>query len=43
MADLAANSILAGSGNSGDSVRVVTNIAALLWTGDTRDMDETMF
>ena len=43
MADLAANSVLAGSGNSGDSVRVVTDIALLLCSSKTSDIDETWF
>ena len=44
MADLASNSVLAGSGNSGDSVRVVTDVALLLWQGsDPMELDGTSF
>lgn len=54
MADLAAGAVLAGSGNSGDAVRIVTDIAAVWYegrrrrrTGDGLDsivsFDETMF
>lgn len=44
MADLAANSVLAGSGNSGDSVRVMTDIVLLL-SGQApgKKLDETQF
>ena len=43
MAELAANSVLAGSGNSGDSVRVVTDAALLLSEMDLSVLDETNF
>lgn len=44
MAELAANSVLAGNGNSGDSVRVVTDAALLLSNADpTVILDETKF
>ena len=43
MADLAANSVLAGEGSSGDAVRVVTDTAALLWSGEASGLDETRF
>ena len=43
MAELAANSVLAGSGNSGDSVRVVTDAALLLSAKDVSTLDETRF
>lgn len=43
MAELAANSVLAGSGNSGDSVRVVTDAALLLSEMDPSVLDETNF
>ena len=44
MAELASNSVLAGQGNSGDSVRVVTDVALLMWKGsDPRELDETHF
>lgn len=43
MAELAANSVLAGSGNSGDSVRVVTDTALLLSEKDLSVLDETDF
>ncbi|KAJ5825757.1 hypothetical protein N7474_002895 [Penicillium riverlandense] len=43
MADLAASAVLAGRGNSGDAVRVVTEIAAMLWDGSISALDETQF
>ena len=43
MGDLAVSTVLAGGGHSGDSVRVVTDIASLLWPGDIMSMDETRF
>ena len=43
MADLVANSVLAGRGNSGDAVRVVIDTAALLWSEEARGLDETRF
>lgn len=43
MAELAASSVLAGSGNSGDSVRVVTDAALLLSDKDPSVLDETNF
>lgn len=43
MADLAANAVMAGEGDSGDAVRVVTDIAALLWSSEPSSMDETTF
>ena len=43
MGDLAVSTVLAGGGQSGDSVRVVTDIASLLWSGDVTTMDETQF
>ena len=43
MAELVANSVLAGSGNSGDSVRVVTDVALLLTAKDPVQRDETTF
>ncbi|KAL8726859.1 MAG: hypothetical protein Q9181_005901 [Wetmoreana brouardii] len=44
MSDIAANSVMAGEGNSGDSVRVVTAAALLLWNSDTHGgLDETRF
>ena len=43
MADLAANSVLAGSGNSGDSVRVVTDAAVLLSAQTPVQLDEVDF
>ncbi|KAL8826175.1 MAG: hypothetical protein Q9191_003968, partial [Dirinaria sp. TL-2023a] len=44
MADLASNSVLAGDGNSGDSVRVVTDAALLLWqSSNPAQLDETVF
>ncbi|KAJ5679968.1 hypothetical protein N7462_008212 [Penicillium macrosclerotiorum] len=41
MADLAASAILAGQGNSGDAVRIVTDIATIMWDGDISALDET--
>ena len=43
MAGLAASFVLAGSGNSGDTVRVVTDAALLLSKGDLSVQDETEF
>ncbi|KAL8651719.1 MAG: hypothetical protein Q9226_004586 [Calogaya cf. arnoldii] len=44
MGDIAANSVMAGEGNSGDSVRVVTAAALLLWDSQPRSgLDETKF
>ena len=43
MGEIAANSVLAGSGNSGDSVRVVTDAALLLSAEDLWTLDETNF
>ena len=43
MADMAASAVLAGSGNSGDVVRVVTDIALTLWDGEVSALDETTF
>lgn len=43
MADIAANAVLAGRGNSGDAVRVVTDIAVTLWDGTASGLDETVF
>lgn len=41
--DIAFSSVMAGEGNSGDSVRVVTDAALLLWEGTTTGLDETTF
>ena len=43
MAEIASNSVLAGSGKSGDSVRVVTDAALLLSAKDLSTWDETNF
>ena len=43
MADIAANAVLAGRGNSGDAVRVVTDVAVTLWDGTASELDETVF
>ena len=43
MAEIAFHSVLAGSGNSGDSVRVVTDAALLLSTKALSTLDETNF
>lgn len=44
MADVAKNSVLAGGGNSGDSVRVVTDAAMLLSARQSAEaLDETVF
>lgn len=43
MADIAASAVLAGQGNSGDAVRVVTEIAAVIRDGNMSRLDETHF
>ncbi|OKL57206.1 hypothetical protein UA08_07360 [Talaromyces atroroseus] len=43
MADMAASAVLAGSGISGGVVRIVTDIALLLWDGTVEELDETTF
>ncbi|RJE17882.1 hypothetical protein PHISCL_09785 [Aspergillus sclerotialis] len=43
MADMAASAVLAGTGNSGDAVRIVTDIALTLWDGTISQLDETSF
>lgn len=43
MAEMAASAVMAGQGNSGDSVRIVTEIAAILWGGTISALDETKF
>lgn len=44
MADIAFNSVMAGDGNSGDAVRVVTDVALLLCPSlSMLDVDETTF
>lgn len=44
MPDMAANPVMAGSGNAGDSVRIVTDVALLLSGRENgEDLDETMF
>lgn len=43
MADMAASAVLAGQGNSGDAVRVVTEIAAVFCDGKVSSFDETTF
>jgi hypothetical protein len=43
MADMAASAVMAGQGNSGDAVRIVTEIAATLWGGKISALDETKF
>ncbi|KAL6713357.1 hypothetical protein ACLMJK_008822 [Lecanora helva] len=43
MPTLAASSVMAGSGNSGDSVRVVTDAASLLSARAPAELDETTF
>lgn len=44
MGDMAAGAIIAGSGNSGDLVRVVTDVALALCTvNSTEELDETHF
>lgn len=43
MADMAASAVLAGQGNSGDAVRVVTEIAAILCDDKFSAFDETTF
>lgn len=41
--DMAASAILAGRGNSGDLVRIVTCLAELMWDGKESKPDETIF
>lgn len=43
MAYMAASAVSAGAGNSGDAVRVVTDIALTLWDGIIPQLDETTF
>ncbi|KAK7521204.1 uncharacterized protein IWZ02DRAFT_280877 [Phyllosticta citriasiana] len=44
MGEMAAAAVVAGSGNSGDLVRVVTDVAlALCGSSDQKDLDETTF
>ncbi|KAI9375163.1 hypothetical protein BJX61DRAFT_191812 [Aspergillus egyptiacus] len=43
MADMATSAVLAGSGNSGDMVRIVTDIALTLWNGALSELDATSF
>ncbi|PGH15414.1 hypothetical protein AJ79_02390 [Helicocarpus griseus UAMH5409] len=43
MADMAASAVLAGRGNLGDAVRIVTDIAMVLWDGEVSALDETRF
>ena len=44
MGDIAANSVMAGSGNSGDSVRLVTAAALTPWGSESYEgLDETTF
>ncbi|KAI9747926.1 MAG: hypothetical protein M1835_001939 [Candelina submexicana] len=43
MGHIAATSVQAGVGNSGDSVRVVTAAASLCWTSSCMNLDETQF
>lgn len=43
MPDITFGSVMAGVGNSGGSVRVVTDAALLLWDGTPTGLDETTF
>ncbi|OQE04504.1 hypothetical protein PENVUL_c032G08408 [Penicillium vulpinum] len=43
MADMAASAVMAGQGNSGDVVRIVTEIAAISSGSPISDLDETGF
>lgn len=43
MADIAANSVLAGGGNSGDSIRVLTDVALISLNNTSVGLDETKF
>ncbi|KAL8996813.1 MAG: hypothetical protein Q9169_003782 [Polycauliona sp. 2 TL-2023] len=41
--DIVYSSVMAGVGDSGDAVRVVTDVALLLWDGPMSGLDETSF
>ena len=41
--DIAFSSVMAGGGDSGDAVRIVTDAALLLWDRPTNELDETRF
>ena len=43
MADTAAASVVMSGGDSGDSLRIVTAVALLLWEGKDEELDETKF
>lgn len=43
MGYIAAASVMANGGDSGDTVRVVTAAAELLWDGTAEELDETLF
>ena len=43
MPDIAFNSVMAGMGDSGDAVRIVTDAALLCWDGTPTGLDETKF
>ncbi len=43
MADTAAASVVMNGGDSGDSLRIVTAVALLLWEGKGEELDETKF
>ena len=43
MPDIAYSSVMAGVGDSGDAVRIVTDAALLSWNGTAEALDETTF
>ena len=43
MPDIAYSSVMAGVGDSGDAVRIVTDAALLSWNGTSEALDETTF
>ncbi|KAL8671637.1 MAG: hypothetical protein Q9168_003864 [Polycauliona sp. 1 TL-2023] len=43
MPDIAFSSVMAGAGDSGDAVRIVTDVALLSWEGPMKELDETSF
>ncbi|KAL8786179.1 MAG: hypothetical protein Q9213_002949 [Squamulea squamosa] len=43
IADIAFSSVMAGAGESGDAVRIVTDVALLFWDRPMSELDETRF